>query len=70
MMEFQDFPMILGKSGKHEIHPPKLCAGLPGAARAGSGAVVATRPPSARHFEHRWKSDRNTLTTATHQITA
>ena len=25
-MEFQDFPMILGKSGRYEIHPPKLCA--------------------------------------------
>ena len=28
-MEFQDFPRILGKSGKYEIHPPKLCASLP-----------------------------------------
>ena len=27
-MEFQDFPMFLGKSGKYEIHPPKLCASL------------------------------------------
>ena len=27
-MDFRDFPMILGKSGKYEIHPPKLCAGL------------------------------------------
>ena len=25
-MDFHDFPMILGKSGKYEIHPPKLCA--------------------------------------------
>ena len=27
-MEFKDFAMILGKSGKYEIHPPKLCASL------------------------------------------
>ena len=27
-MEFQDFPTFLGKSGKYEIHPPKLCASL------------------------------------------
>ena len=27
-MDFRDFPMILGKSGKYEIHPPKLCASL------------------------------------------
>ena len=26
--EFKDFPMFLGKSGKYEIHPPKLCASL------------------------------------------
>ena len=28
IMEFKDFPMFLGKSGKYEIHPPKLCAGM------------------------------------------
>ena len=28
MMYFRDFPMILGESGKYEIHPPKLCASL------------------------------------------
>ena len=27
-MEFQDFPRFLGNSGKYELHPPKLCAGL------------------------------------------
>ena len=27
-MEFKDFPRFLGKSGKYEIHPPKLCASL------------------------------------------
>ena len=27
-MDFHDFPMILGKSGKYENHPPKLCASL------------------------------------------
>ena len=27
-MDFHDFPRILGKSGKYEIHPPKLCASL------------------------------------------
>ena len=27
-MEFQDFPMFLEKSGKYEINPPKLCAGI------------------------------------------
>ena len=27
-MEFQDFPRFLGKSGKYEIHLPKLCAGI------------------------------------------
>jgi len=27
-MDFHDFPMFLGKSGKFEIHPPKLCASL------------------------------------------
>ena len=27
-MESKDFPMFLGKSGKYEIHPPKLCASL------------------------------------------
>ena len=34
-MDFHDYPMILGKSGKYEIHPPKLCAGilLPSAAQ-------------------------------------
>ena len=26
-MDFRDFPKILGKSGKSEIHPPKFCAG-------------------------------------------
>ena len=26
--------MFLGKSGKYEIHPPKLCAGLPRTKRA------------------------------------
>ena len=29
-MNFRDFPMILGKFGKYEIHPPKLCASLAG----------------------------------------
>ena len=28
IMEFHDFPRFLRKSGKYEIHPPKLCAGL------------------------------------------
>ena len=32
-MEFKDFPMFLGKSGKYEIHPPKLCASLGGTIR-------------------------------------
>ena len=27
-MDFHDFPLFLGKSGKYESHPPKLCAGL------------------------------------------
>ena len=27
-MDFRDFPRFPGKSGKYEIHPPKLCAGL------------------------------------------
>ena len=27
-MDFHDFLMFLGKSGKFEIHPPKLCASL------------------------------------------
>ena len=27
-MDFRDFPRMLGKSGKYEIHPPKLCASL------------------------------------------
>ena len=27
-MDFHDFPMILGKSGKYEIQPPELCASL------------------------------------------
>ena len=27
-MDFHDFPTILGRSGKYEIHPPKLCASL------------------------------------------
>ena len=31
-MDFRDFPKIIGKSGKYEIHPPKLCAPLPGTA--------------------------------------
>ena len=29
IIEFQDFQLFLGKSGKYEIHPPKLCARLP-----------------------------------------
>ena len=28
IVEFKDFPRFLGKSGKYEIHPPKLCAGI------------------------------------------
>merc|ERR1719263_171336 len=28
-MAFQDFPRFPGKSGRYEIHPPKLCASLP-----------------------------------------
>ena len=28
IMDFRDFPTILGNSGKYEIHPPKFCAGL------------------------------------------
>ena len=30
-MDFQDFPMILGNLGVETDHPPKMCAGLPGA---------------------------------------
>ena len=40
-MDFRDFPMILGKSGKYEIHPPKLCAGL-----------VAEVPGREDHVDH------------------
>ena len=29
-MIFHDFPMFPGKSGKYEIHPPKLCASILG----------------------------------------
>ena len=27
-MEFKNFPRFIGKSGKYEIHSPKLCAGI------------------------------------------
>ena len=45
-MEFNDFPMFLGKSGKYEIHPPKLCAGI-GRTKAAESFRGATRPSRA-----------------------
>ena len=35
IMDFHDFPRFLGKSGMDLMHPPKLCAGLHCAPRAG-----------------------------------
>ena len=42
-MEFQDFPMFLGKSGKYEIHPPKLCAGISATSPQRHHVQVGTR---------------------------
>ena len=49
-MEFQDFPMFLGKSGKYEIHPPKLCAGIDRTTASG----IATVPAGALACEPAW----------------
>ena len=40
-MQFQDFPIILGKSWRYEIHPPKLCASLALDADAAAGTSAA-----------------------------
>ena len=45
-MGFRDFPMILGKSGKYEIHPPKLCAGI-----VQCGSLKTTNMPAASVIE-------------------
>ena len=49
IMDFRDFPMILGKSGRYEIHPPKLCASLEAAAscRVGPGPRERRRRPAS-----------------------
>ena len=42
-MDFDDFPKVSGKSGKYQIHPPELCAGLicmPRGPRSPCGEVV------------------------------
>ena len=47
IMDLRDFPHILGKSGKYEIHPPKLCASLFFFTRAARVAF----PPAGRCSE-------------------
>ena len=46
IMDFRDFPMFLGKSGKYKIHPPKLCAGI-----VQCGSLKTTSMPAASVIE-------------------
>ena len=60
-MDFHDFPVVLGKSGKYENHPPKLCAGR-GAGDGAGGAVRAGLPARAEpDVEGPWLRSRQQL---------
>ena len=49
IMDFRDFPHILGKSGKYESHPPKFCPSL---------GEAHTARAAARELGDRWAARR------------